>query len=255
MCRLLGVVASSPNTVSNLLGEHLAPFEALSENNCDGWGLASRTADGHLEVAKAPEPARTSDEFHRRMTATVTDAAIVHLRKASVGMENTDANTHPFFEGTIALEHNGFSSPNSVLDELVAEAGGRPATGNTDSARFFELVLALTHSLPPEQALGEAGRRIAARGTVVALNSMMLTPDAVYALCWYDEVEVLTEPGGAEGYHLHYTRTPDEVLVASTGWDRAADRWTPLINGQVLEIRRDTLATVVHDVRNAPAAP
>ena len=254
MCRLLGVVSAASNTVNNLLGEHLAPFVALSENNCDGWGIASWSAAGALTVAKAPEPARTSPEFAAEMAGTVTDTAIVHLRKASVGMANNQANTHPFFTSSIALEHNGFSGPIEVLDALVAEAGGRPAAGDTDSARFFELVLALTATLPPAQALGEAARRIAARGTVVSLNALLLTENALYALCWYDEVEVLTEPGGAEGYHLHYTRTPDQVLVASTGWDRAADRWRHLTNGQVLQVTRKTLQVAVHDVTaTAPA--
>lgn len=241
MCRLLGVVSPRPLPLTESVGEHLAPFEALSSLHCDGWGIASWGGEDTLQVNKAPEPARTSQRFDEIAEKTMTDAALLHLRKASPGMHLLEVNTHPFSDGHYALAHNGYCGPIDALDELVAEVGGRPAIGTTDSERYFSLVMALLEDLPPAAALLEAARRIERRANLVALNTLLLTPDALYAMCWFDPVKCENEPGGAEGYFMHYTVSRREVLVASTGWDREIDRWSLLPNGEVLEIARSTM--------------
>jgi len=241
VCRLLGVVSPRPFPLAESLGEHLAPFEALSTLHCDGWGIASWGGTDRLQVDKAPEPARTSAEFDDVVEATVTDAALLHLRKASPGMELLTVNTHPFSDGHFALAHNGYCGPTAALDELVREAAGKPAVGTTDSERYYELVMALMSDLPPAAAMLEAAWRISQRANLVALNTLLLTPDALYAMCFYDPEKCENEPGGAEGYYLHYSVSRAEVIVASTGWDRAVDRWTSLTNGDVLEIHRSTM--------------
>ena len=253
MCRLLGVVSPRPLPLAESVGEHLAPFEALSSLHCDGWGMAVWDGTGTLQVDKAPEPARTSRRFDELAEKTMTDAALLHLRKASPGMELSVANTHPFSDGVYALAHNGYCGTAADLDAVVAEVGGAPAVGTTDSERYFSIVRALLADLPPAAALLEAARRIGRAANLVALNTLLLTPDALYAMCYYDPEKCADEPGGVEGYFLHYTVSRREVIVASTGWDREIERWSPLPNGEVLEIARHTLEVNVYS-RAATAA-
>lgn len=241
MCRLLGVVSPRPLPLTESIGEHLAPFEALSSLHCDGWGIASWGGTDTLQVHKAPEPARTSQRFDEIAEKTMTDAALLHLRKASPGMQLRMENTHPFSDGHYALAHNGFCGTAADLDVIVAEVGGVPAVGTTDSERYFSIVMALLDDLPPAAALLEAARRIGRGANLCALNTLLLTPDALYAMCYYDPAKCENEPGGVEGYFMHYTVSRREVIVASTGWDREIDRWSQLPNGEVLEISRHTL--------------
>jgi hypothetical protein len=46
-------------------------------------------------------------------------------------------------------------------------------------------------------------------------------------------------------YELRYRITPDHVTIASSGWPQPAP-WEPLMNGQILEVRRHDLRTSVH---------
>jgi predicted glutamine amidotransferase len=163
-------------------------------------------------------------------------------------MANTDLNTHPFVAGSVAFAHNGYLSPLSVLDELVTEVGGRPSEGDTDSERYFSLVLAALRDTGPVQALHQAATQIADAAEVVSLNCLLLTHDALYASARYDEKVIAAEHGDLDPYELKYRVSADSVTVASSGWAQPAP-WTPLVNGQILEIRRRDLRTSVHSLR------
>ena len=119
MCRLLGVVSTTARPLTALLQDDLEPFTALSSEHCDGWGVAHRCDEregGGLTIRKAAEPARSSDGYREALTAAHTDAALLHLRKASAGMANNPDNTHPFTDGRIAFAHNGWIGDAAALD-------------------------------------------------------------------------------------------------------------------------------------------
>ncbi|MCU1586325.1 MAG: egtC 2 [Microbacteriaceae bacterium] len=238
MCRLLGVVSSSSGSLRNMLGDNLAPFSALSESHCDGWGEASWTDSGRLTVEKEPVRAATSDRFASTMTGTVTDAALLHLRRASAGMVNQVGNTHPFTDGQIAFAHNGWCGPIEELDRLVAEVGGRPCDGDTDSERYFRLVSAELAEAEPEFAIPRAAARIMASAQFEALNALLLTPTALYAYSYFNEEAMRARGVADDAYDLHYSIEDSQVTIASTGWDRDPERWTALPKGAVLEVMR-----------------
>lgn len=258
MCRLLGVISVTPGDLPGQLGADLSRFAELSETHCDGWGIAYWNAEDDLVTAKHPEPAQGSDRFHAAVAAARTDAALLHLRKASKNMANLMDNTHPFIAGDLAFAHNGYLSPLSALDELVNKVGARPSVGGTDSERYFNLVLA---SLPGDgadqngadqdgavQALHQAAELIADAAEVVSLNCLLLTRDALYASARYDEKVVLARGEELANYELRYRITPHHVAVASSGWSQPAP-WAPLRNGEILEVRRRDLRTSVHSLR------
>lgn len=253
MCRLLGVMSATRGDLAGQLGADLSRFAELSETHCDGWGIAYWNAEDDLVTAKHPEPAQGSDRFQAAVAAARTDAALLHLRKASKNMANLMDNTHPFLAGDLAFAHNGYLWPLSALDELVDEVGGRPSAGATDSERYFNLVLA---SLPGDgtvddgavQALHQAAELITDAAEVVSLNCLLLTRDALYASARYDEKVVLARGEELANYELRYRVTPDHVAVASSGWSQPAP-WAPLRNGEILEVRRRDLRTTVHSLR------
>ncbi len=248
MCRLLGVVSSGADTLPQHLGADLDAFTGLSKVHCDGWGIAYWDAHDDLVSAKYPEPALGSERFQAAVESARTDAALLHLRKASVNMANTEQNTHPFLAGSVAFAHNGYLSPRSELDRLVSEAGGRPSQGDTDSERYFSLVLAELRHSGPVEALHEVARKIADSAEVVSLNCLLLTHDALYASARYDEKVITAQGADVASYELNYRVTPGSVTVASSGWARPAP-WLPLTNGQILEISRTSLRTAVHVLR------
>jgi predicted glutamine amidotransferase len=245
MCRLLAVLSAGPGALTEHLGADLGRFAALSQTHCDGWGIAYWDERGELVSAKHPEPAQGSERFGAAVEAARTDAALLHLRKASKNMANLPDNTHPFVAGDLAFAHNGYLSPLSALDGLVSEAGGPPSVGGTDSERYFNLVLARLPGDGPVQALHQAATLIADAAEVVSLNCLLLTRDALYASARYDEKVIEARGEDPSLYELRYRVTGGHVTVASSGWPQPAP-WAPLVNGQILEVRRRDLRTSVH---------
>jgi hypothetical protein len=47
-------------------------------------------------------------------------------------------------------------------------------------------------------------------------------------------------------FSLNFRRDPDKILIASTGWPQNPPEWETLPEGQVLEIRRDSLSAVLY---------
>ena len=260
MCRLLGVVTSRPAPLGRLLAPDLEAFRGLADEHCDGWGLAfhppGRPRHGlDPVVRKAPEPALSGSGFTDAVRGTETAAALLHLRKASVGMAVTAANTHPFTADGVALAHNGWFAPRSAVDPL-AERTGYACAGDTDSERYFTLVLGGLRSGPgrlaPHLALAGAGAEIDAVAEVESLNALLLTSGALYAYARYEPSVVLARGGDADSYGMAYRTdtTPDgawRVVVASNGWEQPSPAWRPLPNGSVLEARRDGRVRV-HDL-------
>lgn len=263
MCRLLGVVSARPRPLTTLLREDLEPFTALSSHHCDGWGLAYRDRRDALQVRKAPEPAHSSPGYRAALAEADTDAALVHLRKASPGMVNETVNTHPFTAPTgggptVAFAHNGWASDTPALDEMLAAAGGPTCAGSTDSERYFGLVVAALREAPPELALATVGDRIHRAMRTEALNCLLLTDDSLYAYTSYDpDRQTTSGDDPADAYQLRFRMGGGGVVVASGGWAADASdapEWEQLPNGQVLQIHRGDLHLSIHRGLPVPGA-
>ena len=247
MCRLLGVMSATPSLpLADLLGSELEPFAALSSHHCDGWGISHWNEDDELVTAKEPEVARNSPGFRATIDGARTDAALLHLRKASVGMANLDANTHPFVADGVSFAHNGYFSPRAAVDELLAGMPARTCAGDTDSERYFALLLDEMESSAPVEALTRTARRIAGVAEVVSLNALLLTHEALYAFSYYDEEVIRRDGEDADSYVLRFRPGKENVIVASNGWEQASPTWEVLANGTILEIGRRDLRVTVH---------
>jgi hypothetical protein len=160
------------------------------------------------------------------------------------------------------MAHNGAIHPQDRLGGLLTPAWNRQLTGTTDSERYFLHVMSRleTHAGDVIAALDDTVAHIDRTLSANSLNAIVLTPDALYAICWYDPERIPPAALGQQGYSgpperyfdLAYTETDSAVVVASSGWPH--DRWTWLPNRHVLVIDRETLRTKVEPLspRGAP---
>jgi predicted glutamine amidotransferase len=247
MCRLLGVVSRAAAPLTETLSGDLEPFAALSSIHCDGWGIAHWDDDDDVVVAKSPEAALGSEDFWTSAKQADTDAAMLHLRKASPGMTPNPLNTHPFVAGGVAFAHNGHFTPLEPVQDQLEAVGGRVPDGDTDSERYFGLVLAAMRDVGPVEALRSTARRITdLTDQLVSLNALLLTRQALYAFAFWDPTAPRSIESGTASYELMFRVAPDAVTVASDGWEPPGPQWERIYNGMVLEVSREDLRVTVH---------
>jgi len=246
MCRLLGVVSTETLRFTESLSGELGPFTELSSVHCDGWGLAAWDAADDLIVRKHYGPALEEPALLAECARMSTDAGLLHLRKASAGLPVSLANTHPFAAGSVAFAHNGFFPPTAAIDELLSDMDAEPPAGETDSERYFKLVLALMRTNGPVSALVRAGALISERVDVVSLNALMLTNQALYAFSRYNPPPGPEPDPDPASYEMRFRISERDVVVASSGWDQPSPAWELLASGTVLEVRRHDLCVSVH---------
>lgn len=247
MCRLLGWASRTPVTLADLLGEiELDEFTELSCKHGDGWGVARATGGG-VEVEKAPDAARRSPDFSRIARTRAADLAMVHLRWATLGLPVTPENAHPFTNGQLAFAHNGSVAPPAVLESLISDRVLPLLHGNTDSELLF---LAILSRLGEGRAGGEDAvaqayasvvRDVADTLPHTSLNSILLTPTHLYAVCCYD-VAAEAQENEHEYYRLRYRVTSDAAVVSSSGWGQG---WADLPNRHMLVLEGGSLTTTV----------
>ena len=271
MCRMLGYCARDRASLAEVTGERgLRDFTKLSAFHGDGWGMAwYDDRQGHVEKS----PRRAADEpaygelAHRRLS----DLGLVHLRRATPGLPVEARNSHPFRHDGIIMAHNGAINPQDRLDDLLTPAWQRRLTGTTDSERYFLHVMSRLGAHPGGQAghgdlitaLDDSVAYIDRTFSANSLNALFLTPDALYALCWYHPERIPPGAAGQQGYSgpperyfdLAYLETDSAVVVASSGWPH--DGWSWLPNRHVLVIDRETLRTKVEPLhpRGATSGP
>jgi predicted glutamine amidotransferase len=271
MCRLLGVVSKEPQSIVQTADDALEPFALMSDVHKDGWGIAARTSSpgatvpagtggteralrsgGHrrpdptLEIVRDTDIAWQSSLFRDTARDTITDQAILHLRRASPGLEVKLSNTHPFADGPVAFAHNGWFVVEPVVRDYVAAHHGRTPQGGTDSEVYFGLITAFARTMPWHEAIRAASDFLWESSNTLpeALNCLLMTPDALYAFSRHDPAQLRT--GHApDNYVLQARRTEDAVVISSSGYE--LDDATRLDEGVVVEVRRDSLEVLLHD--------
>ena len=256
MCRLLGYCSRSPVSLARLMGDQeLRDFTALSALHSDGWGMA--WYDGREPgIRKSLGRADREPEYAELAHQPLGDLGLVHLRWATPGLAVADCNTHPFRYGSHVLAHNGAIHPQERLGEMLPPEWERRLAGTTDSERYF---LHLMWRLAERDgdmiaAIADTAADIEHRYAPNSLNAILLSPEKLYAISWYDPAKVPAEQLRLRGYgdrpdeiaayfHLAYRATEEAVIVASSGWPMPD--WTPLPPGHVLVTDRATLSTSV----------
>jgi predicted glutamine amidotransferase len=255
MCRLLGYCSSRDASLEGLIGaDGLEGFSGLCALHGDGWGMAWYEGAGPV-IRKSPVRADSEPEFGKLAREPLGDLGLVHLRWATPGLGISERNSHPFQYGQYVLAHNGAIHPQDRLPEMLPPEWERQLGGTTDSERYFLLIMSrlAVNGGDMVTAIADAATDIDRRFEPNSLNAILLSPDKLYAVSWYERARVpearLRQAGYdrpdeiAAYFDLAYLATGDAVIVASSGWPQAG--WTPLENRQVLVVDRHTLNTKV----------
>ncbi len=255
MCRLLGYCSGADASLEDLIGVFgLSSFMGLCALHGDGWGMAWYE-DSSPVIRKSTVRADAEPEFGTLARSPVGHLGLVHLRWATPGLSVIDANTHPFRHGSYVFAHNGAIHPQDRLPSMLPGELERSLGGTTDSERYFLLIMSQLDANGGDivAAIAAAASDISERFEPNSLNAILLSPDKLYAVCWYYPERIpaaklrqlgLSSADEIDAYFdLAYQATGDAVVVASSGWPQPG--WTPLENQHVLVVDRETLKTEV----------
>jgi predicted glutamine amidotransferase len=178
---------------------------------------------------------------------------ISHARWATPGFSLCLENTHPFTYNRMAFAHNGAVVPNEKLEEFIAPHLQSEIAGVTDSERYFLALLSEIEKAPPVEAFQTHLRSMHEHLQSSSLNCLLLSPEALYAVCDFDADGPLAQQE-PDYFHLQFQVSPDAVVVASTGLNPGAG-WENLRSGQMLVVEHDTLKITIveidHNTRNS----
>lgn len=262
MCRLLGYVSAAPESAVEGLGvAEFQTFTALSAVHGDGWGMAWREpGDGRTRVATSPRSAADDPAYFGLAEQALGSAGLVHLRWATDGLVVDGVNTHPFADGDYALAHNGSISPIDELESLLWEGSLARLKGDTDSERYFRLVLQCIEEVGDERdGLAHAVGLLHQHFPEASLNALFLTSTHLYAVhvnsgaaTPLDDLRELVGSddamphGHATAYFdMAYKVSASAVHVISSGLPDAG--WTPMPADSLLAIDLRTRAVEVVD--------
>ena len=251
MCRLFGLTAGTVRVPATFwLLDAPDSLEAQSRRNPDGSGIGFFAPDGSPVLDKQPEPAFTDEEFIHEAKRAESTTFVAHVRYATAG-GRTVHNTHPFaMHGRVMAHNGGFGE----LPRLERQLGSYLSLvgGDTDSERFFALITqqADAHGGDLGAGLAAAARWIAARLPLSSLNTVIATPDELWALRYPDQhaLHILERPGGASaGLHVRSATSSihapgldaaGSVVIASEELDGESG-WRMLAPGELVHVRPD----------------
>lgn len=238
MCRLMGYVANDATTISEIAGPDFVEFTALSAKHGDGWGISSNSSGTTKpELLVEPGRAKESSKYSEAVSTIASNAALLHLRWATLGLSVTEGNTHPFTFGDISFIHNGGIKPPKSLDNGIDPKYLAQLRGDTDSERYFYYLLSKIDKSDLKSGVIDGVREISANLDYSSINAMMMTPEYLVVICEHNN-DRIPDDEGTDYYELYYRKDERGILIASTGWNQ--NGWTNLPNHHVLFVDRKT---------------
>ena len=238
MCRLMGYVSPSKTSFPTLVGSEFSDFVALSSQHCDGWGLSTVDKGGsHTVLEKKVEAAAQSSTFDDVVSKNVADGALLHLRWATKGLSISENNTHPFMYGDYSFIHNGSIFPPDAVAPFIDPKFLPLIVGDTDSERYFYLVMTEVEKLGLVDGIKSALKIIKEHGETTSLNCMIMNRDFFITVSEHNSAKK-PDWAPADYYEIKYLPTPEGVLFASSGWNQPG--WKSLENHHCAVVNRST---------------
>ena len=269
MCRLLGYVSDRPTSAVDGLGaEEFRTFTSLTAVHGDGWGSAWRDPNsGETRTRTSPLSAAEDPAYFELAGQALGAAGMVHLRWATDGLVVDPRNTHPFADGDYALAHNGSITPIDKLECLLTERQLARLIGDTDSERYFRLVLQCIEEDGDERAgLARAVGTLHEYFPEASLNALLLTPTTLYAVHvnsraatplddlreLFDSDDAMPHGHATAYFDMAYRVSPTAVHVISSGLPD--EGWTPVPADRILAVDLRSRAIEVLDPLPSPSA-
>jgi len=238
MCRLMGFVSNTDQSFSDIVGSDFQEFAALSTRHGDGWGIATCNSGGESTLLVEPARARESSLFSEATTNIQSDGALLHLRWATGTLAVSEGNTHPFTYQEYSFIHNGSVLPPESLDPYVKPELHSSRRGETDSERYFFLIITEIEKFGVGAGIHSAVKIIRSSCVYSSINAMFLTPTELYVINEHNDSRI---PKGeaSDYYDLFYQAHDGDVLVASSGWNQ--NDWIAIPNHTITKIDRNSL--------------
>ena len=252
MCRLFGLYANVPVSVTFSFYEARTSMYELSRRNPHGWGIA--WFDGHRwHLEKEPLALYESKKAHEVARSVRGLIIISHVRRATRG-EPRYENTHPWIYRGFVFAHNGHVDREKLLRLVKVEY--RDFEGETDSEVLFHFIVQEALEAGDfVEGVKRAVEKINREGVhYSSLNFLASDGVKLYALRYarrnldYYTLYYLERPG--EGLHLErlsrettqlirakLARGERAILVASE--PLTEEEWLEIPNEHMLVIDRD----------------
>ncbi len=234
----MGYVSPNKTSFPAIVGDYFSDFVALSSVHCDGWGLSTVDQSGsHIVLNREVEAASASSTFDATVAKNIADGALLHLRWATKGIPISENNTHPFFYGDYSFIHNGSIFPPDVIAPFIDPKFNSLIVGESDSERYFYLVMTEIEKLGLVAGVKSALAIIKEHGDTTSLNCMLMNRDYFITV---SEHNTARKPDWApdDYYEIKYLPTPQGVLFASSGWNQPG--WTMLENHHAALVNRSS---------------
>jgi predicted glutamine amidotransferase len=238
MCRLMGYVSQAQSSFPAQVGKDFEEFIALSSVHCDGWGISTNDRQhAHIVLEKKVEAAAESASFQKVVAENAADGALLHLRWATKGLSVSENNTHPFVYGDYSFIHNGSIFPPDSIIEFIDEKFKKLIIGETDSERYFYLMMGQIEKLGLKEGIKKTLAIIKENGKTTSLNFMLMNNESFIVASEHDSAKK-PEWAPDDYYVIKYKKNDDCVLFASSGWNQPG--WHVLENHHMAIVNRST---------------
>lgn len=232
----MGYISASETSFPTIVGSGFSEFIALSSVHCDGWGISTVGKSGdHTVVEKRVEAAKASASFDAVIAKNSSDGALLHLRWATHGLSISENNTHPFTYGEYSFIHNGSIFPANAISEFIEPKFNSLIIGDTDSERFFYLVMGEIEKSGVVDGMKNALKIIKEHAETTSLNCMLMNRDLFLVVSEHNS-DKKPEWAPDDYYEIKYKITPEGVLFASSGWEQ--NGWSSLENHYMAVVNR-----------------
>ncbi len=178
MSRLFGLITKEKVDVSFLLlKEGIARDEVFLKIR-SGFGMGWYE-DEAVKTIKLPLPVE-EEEFWQIGETIHSNIIIFHIRERTVG-EEREYNTHPFFYENFMFAHVGTINNWKGLEEKLSDEWKGRLKGETDSERFFMLILQFWNTEHPEKGIAKAVEEVKNVSSYSSLNFLLTDGKRLYA--------------------------------------------------------------------------
>ncbi len=234
----MGYVSPKRISFPDLVGDGFSDFVSLSSIHCDGWGISTVDQSGQdIHLERRVEAAGQSASFNSTLAKNLADGALLHLRWATKGLAVSKDNTHPFIYGEYSFIHNGSIIPPDSFSAFIAPKFVSRIVGETDSERYFYLVMTEVEKLGLVAGIKSALAIIKDHGQTTSLNCMLMNREYFITVSEHNSVRK-PEWAPDDYYEIKYLPTPEGVLFASSGWNQPG--WKSLDNHNLAVVNRST---------------